>query len=100
GEDPFAVGAALLSPALSALAVTTYLGAGLGATSLKLSARQVLALPGPACPLDEAIAALRAGDVVAAARAADVAYGVEDDAVWRWWCERAPDRKAESAARS
>ncbi len=85
GADLWSIAAVLGSPVTSAWAAGTYLGAGLGATAIKLSARQALTLPWPAGPLDEAAALLRHGDLDAAAIASMRAYCVEDDEVLAWW---------------
>lgn len=87
----WSLAAVLGSPVTSAWAAATYLGAGLGATALKLSAAQMLTLPWPGAPHDAAAARLRAGDIDGSAEAALEAYGLtaeERDAVWEWWKER------------
>ena len=86
--DLWAVAAVLLAPPVSAWAATHHLGAGMGAGSLKLSARQVLALPLPARPWDAGTALLRAGDLDGAAVEMCRAYGLRraDAApVLDWW---------------
>ncbi len=75
----------LTAPVASAWAAATYLGAGLTATAIKLSAAQVLTLPLPPRPWDDAAAALATGDVDACARLMDVAYGTD---LYGWWRAR------------
>ena len=90
-EALWALGAVVGSPVASAWAAATYLGAGLGATSIKLSAAQVHHMPWPAGPLDEAARRLRAGDVDGAATATTAAYGLDADQrdeVLAWWRRR------------
>ena len=87
-EDLWAVGAVLLAPPVAAWAAARYLGAGLGATSLKLSAAQVLELPLPGRPWGEAAGLLRAGDVDGCALQMCAAYGLEAAAaapLLTWW---------------
>lgn len=89
--DLWALAAVLGSPAASAWAAATYLGAGLGATALKLSASQVLTIPWPGATLGAAATRLQVGDIAGSARAALDAYRLaaeERDAVWEWWQER------------
>ncbi len=105
--DPGAIwhiAAALASPPVSALAASTYLGAALSVDTIKLSARQLAALPLPApCDAwDAAAAAFRsaqgASESERAAHLAEcgglmcVAYGLSADAtsgVLDWWRARA-----------
>ena len=81
-DDLWRVAAVLTAPAASAWAAGTYLGAALAATAIKLSASQVVTLPLPVRPWDDAAAALSAGDVDQCARLMDVAYGTE---LYDWW---------------
>jgi hypothetical protein len=60
-------------------------GAALSAGAIKLSAAQVLTLPLPERPWDDAAAALAAGDVDGCAEAMDAAYGTD---LFDWWHER------------
>ena len=111
-RDPdmlWAIAAALCSPVLSAVSLREYAGAGLTASAIKLSARQVLRLPAPIDP-----AAWRAaGGVFRAASAAGPslrpgllhecgmaicsAYGMGDpQELMRWWGARLPVRGAEA----
>ena len=85
------IAAALCSPPLSAWAATHHLGAARSSTALKLSAREVraLPLPPPSPSWDAAAAALRSGDVLAAARAMCDAYGLDDQTL-TWWEGRLP----------
>ncbi|HMK09978.1 MAG TPA: hypothetical protein VK461_00195, partial [Acidimicrobiales bacterium] len=87
------IAAALCSPPLTAWAATRHLGAARSPTALKLSAREVraLPLPPPSPSWDAAAAALRAGDLLGAGRAMCDAYGVDDQA-FRWWEARLPRR--------
>jgi hypothetical protein len=84
-DDLWRVAAVLTAPAASAWAAATYLGAALAPTAIKLSASQVLTLPLPSRPWDDAAAAFAAGDVDRCARLMDVAYGTD---LYHWWRER------------
>jgi hypothetical protein len=81
-DDLWRVAAVLTAPAASAWAAATYLGAALAATAIKLSASQVLTLPLPTRPWDDAANALAGADVDRCARLMDVAYGTE---LYDWW---------------
>ena len=92
--------AVLLAPPVVAHAATRYAGTGLTMRSVKLSARQVAALPLPAGtgPWDEAAALLpaaqhddgrRPGLLAEVAGLMCRAYGVDDPAVLGWWIDRA-----------
>ncbi|WP_148615080.1 N-6 DNA methylase [Nocardioides rubriscoriae] len=103
--------AVLLAPPVAALAAARYAGTALTATAIKLSARQVAALPLPAdtaawdvgaglaqaaqsaCPTD------RPAALDALARAMCTAY--DDHAALDWWLERAahPGRRARPRAK-
>jgi hypothetical protein len=83
--DLWRVATALLSPVASAWAASTYLGAGLSAGAIKVSAAQVLDLPLPAGPLEEAADRLRCGDLDGAGVASCRAYSVDDPALLAWW---------------
>ena len=72
-------------------AATHHLGAGLGAGTLKLSARQVLALPLPSRGWDDATALLEAGDLDGAAVEMCRAYGLrraDAGPILDWWRAR------------
>jgi len=87
-EDLWLVAAVLLAPPVAAWAAQRHLGSGLGPTSLRLRASQVLDLPLPPAPLTRAGQHLRAGDVDAAAVESCAAYGLrrsEQDEVLSWW---------------
>ncbi len=92
--------AVLLAPPVVAHAATRYAGTGLTMRSVKLSAKQVAALPLPAdaAAWDEAAALLPAAQRDHEGRSASLvqvaglmcrAYGVADPAVLGWWRERA-----------
>jgi hypothetical protein len=93
--------AALASPPITALARLRTYGNGLAASSIKLSARQVRALPLPADRAAWDEAARRARDVTGAAQATRraaleafaeagcVAYGVDPAELVPWWLARA-----------
>ncbi|HKA03640.1 MAG TPA: hypothetical protein VKD67_04905, partial [Acidimicrobiales bacterium] len=83
--DLWRVGALLTAPAASAWAASTYFGSALTAAAIKLSASQVLTLPRPSRPWDDAAAALASGDVRTCARRMDAAYGTD---VYDWWLAR------------
>ena len=86
--------AVLLSPPVSVHAATTYAGTAMSPTAIKLSARQVAAVPLPAerDPWDRAAELLSQGqetNLVEAARLMCTAYGVPPGPVLDWWSERA-----------
>jgi hypothetical protein len=102
--DVWSLLAVLLAPAISAQVRRTHAGAALSADAIKLSARQIAALPLPA---DAAAWAAGAAAARAATRAAesadgegwlaalrqlgtamDAAYSVVSADVWSWWWER------------
>ena len=88
-DDVWRAGAVLCAPPVSAWAARTFAGAALAADTIKLSAKQVRAIPLPAnaaawCAGAEA---LRDGDVDACATAMNRAYAVGDD-VLAWWFAR------------
>lgn len=102
GEDLWRVGAALSSPVLTAWALRHFAGAALGTDAIKLSAKQVLALPAPAPgrAWDRGAEAYRAacsatsGEAWASALGAlgihmCEAYGVGTDLL-EWWTDRLP----------
>ncbi|HEU5151564.1 MAG TPA: hypothetical protein VFU19_13760, partial [Iamia sp.] len=98
GEDPDAVlwllAAALSAPPVTALALARTAGTARSRQALKLSARQVLALPLPVDrPVWEAAAAALAAGTPVADLAEDMtrAYGLApDDPVVAWWQARLP----------
>ena len=93
--------AVLLAPPVSVHAATTYAGAAMSPTSVKLSARQVGAIPLPVREdlWDEAAEVLSRGQesgLVEAARLMCGAYEVEEGPVLEWWLARAvrsPERR-------
>lgn len=89
-DDLFSVAAALHAPPAAAWAAATFAGTALTAEAIKLSARQVLAVPLPeeGRAWREAAVALAAGDVVLAARRMNDAHGCTTD-VFTWWSNRA-----------
>lgn len=94
-SDVWRLLAVLLAPPVVADAAGRYLGTGLVPGSVKVSARQLAAVPLPA---DEA--AWREGAELARARRLDdlapvmsAAYGCVDPAVARWWLDRARPRR-------
>lgn len=93
--DVWRVLAVLLAPAVVADAAARYLGAGLAPGSVKVSARQLAALPLPADPgtWEDGADLARAGRLADLARVMSAAYGVTDAAVARWWLERAARRR-------
>jgi hypothetical protein len=86
--DVWRVTAALLSPEVSAWALHHHGGAALATDAIKLSARQVLAVPLPSDERAwaEAAGALEAGDVLACG----AALSGGDDEVLTWWAARLP----------
>jgi len=104
GCDVWAALAVLLAPSISAHARHAHAGAALSADAIKLSARQVAALPLPADTAAwmagaraarAATQAAEAGDgegwlaaLAELGTAMDAAYGVTSDAVSSWWWER------------
>lgn len=101
-DRPWHLAAALTSPALTALALHRHAGAARSRDAIKLSARQVLALPlpRPGADWDTAARSIRAAHratdpavrrrhLLACAAAMDRAYGT---ALLHWWSERLPAR--------
>ena len=99
------VAAALSSPVVSAVAFARVAGAALSSQTIKLSARQVLALPLPSPGPAWDVAATAAQDAAGAAtveerldrlealgRSMNDAYGVDDEQLLTWWLERHPRR--------
>ncbi len=77
--------AVFTSPVASALIAGQSVGSGLSAATVRVSQRTLGALAWPTGDLDDAVAALRAGDIVGCGRAVDAAYGVHDDELFDWW---------------
>jgi hypothetical protein len=87
-EDLWPVAAVLLAPPVSVWAAHRHVGSGLGPTSLRLRASEVLDLPLPPVPCTAAAELLRAGDVEAAAVELCASYGVggaDRETVLSWW---------------
>lgn len=109
GVDVWTLGAVLCSPVLSAIAARVSAGTGLSREVIKLSARQVRALPMPRGGCDEAGDLLRAAaangpdrDALLdrGARLVCRAYGLSDaatDELVRWWWDRQRRRGSTSA---
>lgn len=111
GEDLWRVGAALCSPVLTAWALRHFAGAALGTDAIKLSAKQVLALPAPAPgpAWDRGAQAYRAASAATSdeewacalgALGAHMceAYGVGTDLL-EWWTDRLPAWVGRATAR-
>jgi len=85
------VAAVLTSPVATAWAWHRAAGTGLSATALRLGPRWLAELPWPAGPLDDAVAALAAGDVERCGASVLAAYGrAGDDPLLAWWSARLP----------
>jgi SAM-dependent methyltransferase len=95
-ERPWHAAAVLLSPFASRWALERFAGAGMGDDVIKLAAKQVLDVPLPDAPWDDAADLVRrahAGQpdaLDAAAAAMDRAYGVD---LLAWWRSRRIRRK-------
>ena len=93
GVDPWAIAAVLTSPVASTWAWHRAAGTGLSARTLRLGPAFLADLPWPVGPLDEAVAALRRGDIEACGALVDAAYGIDpaDDragsAMTTWWLD-------------
>ena len=108
------IGAALVSPPIAAIAAARHFGAALSSDALKLSARDVLALPMPADLErwnDAAHAfesastagedALRRRFLVECAEVMCAAYGVAGDhELMQWWTERLPRAAGAESSRT
>ena len=100
GFDLDLLGAAICSPVASAWAAAHFTGAGLSSTALKVSARQLLALPLPDRPWDAAVAPLAVGDLRRFGETMVASYELDDHdrrRVLDWWlplAERARTRPA------
>ncbi len=107
--QPWRLAAALTSPVLSRVALLRHAGAGRSRGALKLSAKQVLALPLPPDTADAAAAWDRAATAVRSAHSATrpverrahliacgelmmAAYEVDHPQLLAWWVERLPER--------
>ncbi|GAB2981843.1 HsdM family class I SAM-dependent methyltransferase [Nocardioides montaniterrae] len=99
--DVWRLAAVLCAPPVVAYAAARYLGTGLSAGSVKVSAKQLAALP---LPLDRAawdegarlVACMHARSgpgllacMQASAEVMTAAYGIDDPALTTWWLERA-----------
>ena len=92
------VAAALSSPFATAWAWSEQGGTGLSASAIRVGPALLARLPWPAGDLGPAVAALRAGDVVACGLAVDEAYGISGDAtLGDWWAARVARVLARSA---
>ena len=102
GFDLDLLGAAICSPVASAWAAAHFTGAGLSSAALKVSARQLLALPLPDRPWDAAVALLAVGDLRRFAETMIRSYGGLDDddrrRILDWWLPLAV--RARTAGRS
>lgn len=89
-DRPWHALAVLCAPPVVAHAAATYLGTGMSGTAIKLSARQVAALPLPPDRdrWDRAAGQARAGDLQACAETMTAAYAGEAS-VLAWWESRA-----------
>jgi SAM-dependent methyltransferase len=87
-EDLWLVAAVLLAPPVAAWAAHRHLGSGLGPTSVRLRASEVLDLPLPPGQWTAAAELLRAGEIDGAAGQLCTVYGLnggERDRVLSWW---------------
>jgi len=99
--DLWRVLAVLLAPPVVAHAAARYLGTGLSPGSVKVSARQLAALPLPADgrAWSEAADLARAGAVAEAGALMTAAYGVDpSDGVLDWWLGRLQQTTASTPA--
>ncbi|MEL6889966.1 MAG: N-6 DNA methylase [Actinomycetota bacterium] len=88
GDGVWEIAAVLTSASASAWAWHERGGTGLSATAIRVGPVMLGELPWPGEPLDDAVAALRSGDVLACGRAVDRAFGVGDDearSLADWW---------------
>lgn len=87
-EIAWQVTAVLTSPSASVWAWHQRGGTGLGPASIRVGPTMLAELAWPGGSLDEAVAALRDGDVVACGEFVDAAYGLtgeEHDRAMLWW---------------
>ncbi len=83
------VAALLTSPAASVWAWHQRGGTGLGPTAIRVGPTMLAELAWPVGSLDDAVDALRAGDVVRCGELVDAAYGLtadEHEVAMAWWC--------------
>ena len=84
----WSVAAVLTSPAASVWAWHQRGGTGLGPTAIRVGPTMLAELAWPHGALDDAVAALRVGEVVRCGELVDAAYGVSDDeheSSMTWW---------------
>ncbi len=87
-EVAWEVAAVLTSPAASVWAWHQRGGTGLGPTAIRVGPTMLAELAWPEGPLDEAVAALRAGEIVRCGELVDAAYGIsgdEHESSVTWW---------------
>jgi hypothetical protein len=93
GRDVWELAAVLTGPVATIHAWQSMAGTGLTTTSVRIGPAVLAAVPWPAGSLDQAIAALRDGDAIAAATATTHAYGIDGGDAPRlvaWWSTLAP----------
>jgi len=91
--DVWPIAAVLTSPVASVLAWHAGAGTGLSTRAVRIGPAVLGALPWPAGPLDEAVTALRAGDIVACGEHVCRAYGPSSRSdLMPWWCAQLPGR--------
>lgn len=91
------IAAVLTSPVASAWCWHAGGGTGMSTRSMRLAPALLAAVPWPAGPLDDAVDALRSGDVVGCGSAVVQAFGLDPTAaaggdLFRWWCAGLPRR--------
>lgn len=85
------VAAVLTSPVATRLLWAASAGTGLSPKALRVGVRTLTALPWPAGPLDNAVEALRNGDVAACGLLVDRAFGLDgNDELSAWWRQELP----------
>ncbi|MEL0283325.1 MAG: hypothetical protein VW964_02070, partial [Ilumatobacter sp.] len=85
------VAAVLTSPVATRLLWAASAGTGLSPKALRVGVRTLTALPWPAGPLDNAVEALRNGDVAACGLLVDRAFGLDgNDELSTWWRQELP----------
>jgi hypothetical protein len=85
------IAAVLTSPVASAFVARRAAGTGMSARVVRVTARHLHAVPWPAGDLGQAVAAIRAGDVLACGAHVVRAYGItgpDADALLEWWATR------------
>ncbi|MEP6299681.1 MAG: hypothetical protein ABJ382_20360, partial [Ilumatobacter sp.] len=88
-EVAWQVAAVLTSPAASVWAWHQRGGTGLGPTAIRVGPTMLAELAWPEGSLDDAVDALRAGDVIRCGELVDAAFGLTADehaAAMAWWC--------------